>query len=245
MRNLVISTLITLILVTATYILLGNYVKQTVGDTPDYVEEFNETTQVLLARLDSLEAENAELRLENDGIFQTLLIAERGLKTLENFTRQVEADYLSLQDEFLLLQADLILVKQDGVILKNNTESKLTELMTNLALLQAKPSEATPEPEKTEPLTVSNEVNKIVSEPLACPKPIKNKSFSYYIRNISLKNSITFRIVYDLEAGQPFNVEFESNPPTSVRRASLRYLNSLDFGQANAENCSIPFRINV
>ena len=67
MRNLVISTLITLILVTATYILLGNYVKQTVGDTPDYVEEFNETTQVLLARLDSLEAENAELRLENDG----------------------------------------------------------------------------------------------------------------------------------------------------------------------------------
>ena len=245
MRNLVISTLITLILVTATYILLGNYVKQTVGDTPDYVEEFNETTQVLLARLDSLEAENAELRLETDGIFQTLLIAERGLKTLENFTRQVEADYLSLQDEFLLLQADLILVKQDGVILKNNTESKLTELMTNLALLQAKPSEATPEPEKTEPLTVSNEVNKIVSEPLACPKPIKNKSFSYYIRNISLKNSITFRIVYDLEAGQPFNVEFESNPPTSVRRASLRYLNSLDFGQANAENCSIPFRINV
>lgn len=245
MRNLVISTLITLILVTATYILLGNYVKQTVGDTPDYVEEFNETTQVLLARLDSLEAENAELRLENDGIFQTLLIAERGLKTLENFTRQVEADYLSLQDEFLLLQADLILVKQDGVILKNNTESKLTELMTNLALLQAKPSEATPEPEKTEPLTISNEVNKIVSEPLACPKPIKNKSFSYYIRNISLKNSITFRIVYDLEAGQPFNVEFESNPPTSVRRASLRYLNSLDFGQANAENCSIPFRINV
>lgn len=245
MKNLVISTLITLVLVTATYILLGNYVKQTVGDTPDYVEEFNETTQVLLARLDSLEAENAELRLENDGIFQTLLIAERGLKTLENFTRQVEADYLSLQDEFLLLQADLILVKQDGVILKNNTESKLTELMTNLALLQAKPSEATPEPEKTEPLTVSNEVNKIVSEPLACPKPIKNKSFSYYIRNISLKNSITFRIVYDLEAGQPFNVEFESNPPTSVRRASLRYLNSLDFGQANAENCSIPFRINV
>ena len=245
MRNLVISTLITLILVTATYILLGNYVKQTVGDTPDYVEEFNETTQVLLARLNSLEAENAELRLENDGIFQTLLIAERGLKTLENFTRQVEADYLSLQDEFLLLQADLILVKQDGVILKNNTESKLTELMTNLALLQAKPLEATPEPEKTEPLTVSNEVNKIVSEPLACPKPIKNKSFSYYIRNISLKNSIAFRIVYDLEAGQPFNVEFESNPPTSVRRASLRYLNSLDFGQANAENCSIPFRINV
>lgn len=245
MRNLVISTLITLILVTATYILLGNYVKQTVSDTPDYVEEFNETTQVLLARLDSLEAENAELRLENDGIFQTLLIAERGLKTLENFTRQVEADYLSLQDEFLLLQGDLILVKQDGVILKNNTESKLTELMTNLALLQAKPSEATPEPEKTEPLTVSNEVNKIVSEPLACPKPIKNKSFSYYIRNISLKNSIAFRIVYDLEAGQPFNVEFESNPPTSVRRASLRYLNSLDFGQANAENCSIPFRINV
>ena len=245
MKNLVISTLITLVLVTATYILLGNYVKHTVGNTPDYVEEFNETTQVLLARLDSLEAENAELRLENDGIFQTLLIAERGLKTLENFTRQVEADYLSLQDEFLLLQADLILVKQDGVILKNNTESKLTELMTNLALLQAKPSEATPEPEKAKPYTVSNAVDKVVSEPLACPKPIKNKSFSYYIRNISLKNSIAFRIVYDLEAGQPFNVEFESNPPTSIRRASLRYLNSLDFGQANAENCSIPFRINV
>ena len=245
MRNLVISTLITFILVTATYILLGNYVKQTVGDTPDYVEEFNETTQVLLARLDSLEAENAELRLENDGIFQTLLIAERGLKTLENFTRQVEADYLSLQDEFLLLQADLIATQQEVVVLKNSTNSSLDELMMNLALLQAKPSEATPEPEKAKPYTVSNAVDKVVSEPLACPKPLKNKSFSYYIRNISLKNSIAFRIVYDLEAGQPFNVEFESNPPTSIRRASLRYLNSLDFGQANAENCSIPFRINV
>ena len=121
MKNLVISTLITLVLVTATYILLGNYVKQTMGNTPDYVEEFNETTQVLLARLDSLEAENAELRLENDGIFQTVLVTERGLKTLENFTRQVEADYLSLQYEFLLLQADLIATHQEVVVLKNST----------------------------------------------------------------------------------------------------------------------------
>ena len=67
MKNLVISTLITLVLVTATYVLLGNYVKQTVSDTPAYVEEFNKTKQVLLARLDSLETENAELKLENDG----------------------------------------------------------------------------------------------------------------------------------------------------------------------------------
>jgi len=31
MKNIIISTLITLVLVSATYVLLGNYVKQTVG----------------------------------------------------------------------------------------------------------------------------------------------------------------------------------------------------------------------
>tara|TARA_R100000700_G_C3177763_1_gene153134 strand:+ start:2185 stop:2922 length:738 start_codon:yes stop_codon:yes gene_type:complete len=245
MKNLVISTLITLVLVTATYVLLGNYVKQTVSDTPAYVEEFNKTKQVLLARLDSLETENAELKLENDGIFQTVLIAERNLKTLENFTRQVEADYLSLQDEFLIMQGDLILIKQDGVILKTQTNSSIAELKAMLALLQTKPSEAIVEPVKAEPYVVSNEVEKVVAEPVACPKPIKNRSFSYYIKNVSLSRSVAFRIVYDLELGEPTNIEFEANPPVSLRRATIRYLNSLDFGEATAENCSIPFKVNV
>ncbi len=245
MKNLVISTLITLVLVTAAYVLLGNYVKQTVSDTPAYVEEFNKTKQVLLARLDSLETENAELKLENDGIFQTVLIAERNLKTLENFTRQVEADYLSLQDEFLIMQGDLILIKQDGVILKTQTNSSIAELKAMLALLQTKPSEAIVEPVKAEPYVVSNEVEKVVAEPVACPKPIKNRSFSYYIKNVSLNRSVAFRIVYDLELGEPTNIEFEANPPVSLRRATIRYLNSLDFGEATAENCSIPFKVNV
>ena len=245
MKNLVISTLITLVLVTAAYVLLGNYVKQTVSDTPAYVEEFNKTKQVLLARLDSLETENAELKLENDGIFQTVLIAERNLKTLENFTRQVEADYLSLQDEFLIMQGDLILIKQDGVILKTQTNSSIAELKAMLALLQTKPSEAIVEPVKAEPYVVSNEVEKVVAEPVACPKPIKNRSFSYYIKNVSLNRSVAFRIVYDLELGEPTNIEFEANPPISLRRATIRYLNSLDFGEATAENCSIPFKVNV
>tara|TARA_R100001440_G_scaffold60952_1_gene80839 strand:+ start:1022 stop:1759 length:738 start_codon:yes stop_codon:yes gene_type:complete len=245
MKNLVISTLITLVLVTAAYVLLGNYVKQTVSDTPAYVEEFNKTKQILLARLDSLETENAELKLENDGIFQTVLIAERNLKTLENFTRQVEADYLSLQDEFLIMQGDLILIKQDGVILKTQTNSSIAELKAMLALLQTKPSEAIVEPVKAEPYVVSNEVEKVVAEPVACPKPIKNRSFSYYIKNVSLNRSVAFRIVYDLELGEPTNIEFEANPPVSLRRATIRYLNSLDFGEATAENCSIPFKVNV
>ena len=48
--------------------------------------------------------------------------------------------------------------------------------------------------------------------------------------------------MYDLEAGQPFNVEFESNPPTSVRRASLRYLNSLDSNKASLDKDSSIFQ---
>ena len=47
MKNIVISTLITLMLVSATYVLLGNYVKQTVEQTPDYVLEFNKTKQII------------------------------------------------------------------------------------------------------------------------------------------------------------------------------------------------------
>jgi len=143
------------------------------------------------------------------------------------------------------MQGDLILIKQDGVILKTQTNSSIAELKAMLALLQTKPSEAIVEPVKAEPYVVSNEVEKVVVEPVACPKPIKNRSFSYYIKNVSLNRSVAFRIVYDLELGEPTNIEFEANPPISLRRATIRYLNSLDFGEATAENCSIPFKVNV
>tara|TARA_X000001382_G_scaffold50594_1_gene34344 strand:+ start:1644 stop:2360 length:717 start_codon:yes stop_codon:yes gene_type:complete len=238
MKNIVISTLITLVLVSATYVLLGNYVKQTVEQTPDYVLEFNKTKQNLLARINSLEAENEELRLENDGIFQTVLQAERTIKTLVNFAELSEAEQNNLALSLVELQNQL-------TQLENTTTESFMSLVTQLELLQTKSLEATQEPEIETPYVVSNAVEKVVAEPVACPKPIKNRSFSYYIRNVSLKNSVAFRIVYDLVEGKPVNVEFESNPPSSIRRASVRYLSSLDFGSATAENCSIPFKINV
>jgi len=238
MKNIVISTLITLVLVSATYVLLGNYVKQTVGQTPDYVLEFNKTKQNLLARINALEVQNEELRLENDGIFQTVLQAERAVKTLTNFAELSEAEQESLALSLAELQTQL-------TQLENTTTASVMNLATQLELLQTKSSEATQEPEIETPYVVSNAVEKVVAEPVACPKPVKNRSFSYYIRNVTLKNSVAFRIVYDLAEGKPVNVEFESNPPSSIRRASMRYLSSLDFGTATAKNCSIPFKINV
>lgn len=238
MKNIIISTLITLVLVSATYVLLGNYVKQTVEQTPDYVLEFNQTKQNLLARVNALEVQNEELRLENDGIFQTVLQAERTIKTLGNFAELSEAEQNSLALSLAELQTQL-------TELENTTTESFMSLVTHLELLQTKSLEATQEPEIETPYVVSNAVEKVVAEPVACPKPIKNRSFSYYIRNVSLKNSVAFRIVYDLVEGKPVNVEFESNPPSSLRRASVRYLSSLDFGSATAENCSIPFKINV
>lgn len=238
MKNIIISTLITLVLVSATYVLLGNYVKQTVEQTPDYVLEFNQTKQNLLARVNALEVQNEELRLENDGIFQTVLQVERTIKTLVNFAELSEAEQNNLALSLVELQTQL-------TQLENTTTESFMSLVTQLELLQTKSLEAIQEPEIETPYVVSNAVEKVVAEPVACPKPIKNRSFSYYIRNVSLKNSVAFRIVYDLVEGQPVNVEFESNPPSSIRRASVRYLSSLDFGNATAENCSIPFKINV
>lgn len=222
----------------ATYVLLGNYVKQTVGQTPDYVLEFNKTKQNLLARINALEVQNEELRLENDGIFQTVLQAERAIKTLSNFAELSEAEQDSLALNLAELQTQL-------TELENTTTESFMSLVTELELLQTKSLEAIQEPEIETPYVVSNAVEKVVAEPVACPKPVKNRSFSYYIRNVTLKNSVAFRIVYDLAEGKPVNVEFESNPPSSLRRASVRYLSSLDFGTATANNCSIPFKINV
>ena len=238
MKNIVISTLITLVLVSATYLLLGYHVKQNIGNTQEYVVEFKKTKQNLLARINALEVENEELRLENDGIFQTVLQTERAIKTLANFAELSEAEQESLALSLAELQTQL-------TQLENTTTASVMNLATQLELLQTKPSEATQEPEIETPYVVSNEVEKVVAEPVACPKPVKNRSFSYYIRNVTLKNSVAFRIVYDLAEGKPVNVEFESNPPNSLRRASMRYLSSLDFGTATAENCSIPFKINV
>tara|TARA_R100001509_G_scaffold124166_2_gene77780 strand:- start:9062 stop:9778 length:717 start_codon:yes stop_codon:yes gene_type:complete len=238
MKNIVISTLITLVLVSATYLLLGYHVKQNIGNTQEYVVEFKKTKQNLLARINALEVENEELRLENDGIFQTVLQTERAIKTLVNFAELSEAEQESLALSLAELQTQL-------TQLENTTTASVMNLATQLELLQTKPSEATQEPEIETPYVVSNAVEKVVAEPVACPKPVKNRSFSYYIRNVTLKNSVAFRIVYDLAEGKPVNVEFESNPPNSLRRASMRYLSSLDFGTATAENCSIPFKINV
>ena len=88
-------------------------------------------------------------------------------------------------------------------------------------------------------------MDKAVTEPVACPQPVKNRSYSYFIQNVSLKKSAAFRVIYDLKDGEVYNVEFEANPPMNLRRPTIRYLNSLYFAEATAQNCSMPFKINV
>ena len=197
-----------------------------------WTSKLEQTNTALVGRYDEkmldLQEHFESLKMDADYLYQDILTNHANIKNLEG---DITSGLSQLELRLSALSVELGALKD-----------RLTELET---VKIPEPPEVVEEPEITEPYVVTNEVDKVVAEPLACPKPIKNRDFSYYIRNLTLSKSVAFRVIYDLQDGEVNNVAFENNPPSSVRRATVRYLNSLDFSGATAVNCSIPFRINV
>ena len=197
-----------------------------------WTSKLEQTNTALVGRYDEkildLQEHFESLKMDADYLYQDILTNHANIKNLEG---DITSGLSQLELRLSALSVELGAVKD-----------RLTELET---VEIPEPPKVVEEPEITEPYVVTNEVDKVVAEPLACPKPIKNRDFSYYIRNLTLNKAVAFRVIYDLQDGVVDNVAFENNPPSSVRRATVRYLNSLDFSGATAVNCSIPFKINI
>tara|TARA_A100000171_G_C2082630_1_gene120481 strand:- start:151 stop:843 length:693 start_codon:yes stop_codon:yes gene_type:complete len=197
-----------------------------------WTSKLEQTNTALVGRYDEkildLQEHFESLKMDADYLYQDILTNHATIKNLEG---DITSGLNQLELRLSALSVELGALKD-----------RLTELET---VEIPEPPEVVEEPEIIEPYVVTNEVDKVVAEPLACPKPIKNRDFSYYIRNLTLNKAVSFRVIYDLQDGVVDNVAFENNPPSSVRRATVRYLNSLDFSEATAVNCSIPFKINI
>lgn len=197
-----------------------------------WTSKLEQTNTALVGRYDEkildLQEHFESLKMDADYLYQDILTNHATIKNLEG---DITSGLNQLELRLSALSVELGALKD-----------RLTELET---VEIPEPPEVVEEPEIIEPYVVTNEVDKVVAEPLACPKPIKNRDFSYYIRNLTLNKAVAFRVIYDLQDGVVDNVAFENNPPSSVRRATVRYLNSLDFSEATAVNCSIPFKINI
>jgi hypothetical protein len=197
-----------------------------------WTSKLEQTNTALVGRYDEkildLQEHFESLKMDSDYLYQDILTNHATIKTLEG---DITSGLSQLELRLSALSVEL------GAL-----NDRLTELET---VEVPEPPEVVEEPEIIEPYVVTNEVNKVVAEPLACPKPIKNRDFSYYIRNLTINKTVAFRVIYDLQDGVVDNVVFENNPSGGVRRATVRYLNSLDFSGATATNCSIPFRINI
>lgn len=197
-----------------------------------WTSKLEQTNTALVGRYDEkildLQEHFESLKMDIDYLYQDILTNHANIKNLEG---DITSGLNQLELRLSALSVELGALKD-----------RLTELET---VEIPEPPEVVEEPVITKPYVVTNEVDKVVAEPLACPKPIKNRDFSYYIRNLTLNKAVAFRVIYDLQDGVVDNVAFENNPPSSVRRATVRYLNSLDFSGATAVNCSIPFKINI
>ena len=197
-----------------------------------WTSKLEQTNTALVGRYDEkildLQEHFESLKMDIDYLYQDILTNHANIKNLEG---DITSGLNQLELRLSALSVELGAFKD-----------RLTQLET---VEIPEPPKVVEEPEIIEPYVVTNEVDKVVEEPLACPKPIKNRDFGYYIRNLTLNNTVSFRVIYDLQDGVVDNVAFENNPPSSVRRATVRYLNSLDFSGATAVNCSIPFKINI
>lgn len=197
-----------------------------------WTSKLEQTNTALVGRYDEkildLQEHFESLKMDADYLYQDILTNHATIKNLEG---DITSGLNQLELRLSALSVEL------GALNDRLTELETVEI--------PEPPEVVEEPEIIEPYVVTNEVDKVVAEPLACPKPIKNRDFSYYIRNLTLNKAVAFRVIYDLQDGVVDNVAFENNPPSSVRRATVRYLNSLDFSEATAVNCSIPFKINI
>ena len=188
-----------------------------------WTSKLEQTNTALVGRYDEkildLQEHFESLKMDADYLYQDILTNHANIKNLEG---DITSGLSQLELRLSALSIELGAFKD-----------RLTELET---VEIPEPPKVVEEPEIIEPYVVTNEVDKVVAEPLACPKPIKNRDFSYYIRNLTLNKAVAFRVIYDLQDGVIDNVAFENNPPSSVRRATIRYLNSLDFSGATAVN---------
>jgi hypothetical protein len=142
--------------------------------------------------------------MDIDYLYQDILTNHANIKNLEG---DITSGLSQLELRLSTLSVELGAFKD-----------RLTQLET---VEMPEPPKVVEEPEIIEPYVVTNEVDKVVEEPLTCPKPIKNRDFGYYVRNLTLNNTVSFRVIYDLQDGVVDNVAFENNPPSSVRRATV------------------------
>ena len=254
MRNILIFSLITIVIVALNYTLS----KRVIDDLQDSLAELqdlevsvvNMTEQVnnLQGSVDVVVEEVENLNASKAWTINKLRNLEIFSETMDTETKNLRAD---LADLHLLVESldsktesefEVLSLKIDTL----STETLDTETLDTETSYESSDKSFNPINQENETTyNVSNEVDKVVAEPVACPQPVKNRSYSYFIKNVSLKKSVAFRVIYDLKDGEVYNVEFESNPPTNLRRPTIRYLNSLYFADATAQNCSIPFKINV
>ena len=237
MRNILIFSLITIVIVTLSYFSF----KRVTDDLQDSLAELQDlevSVVNMTGRVNDLQNSVNVMLKEVENLNASKAWTTNKLRNLEIFAEAMDTEAKNLR-------ADLADLHLSIEALASKTESEFEVLSSRIEAEIVSENEALADQEIETPYEVSNEVDKVVAEPVACPQPVKNRSYSYFIQNVSLKKSVAFRVIYDLKDGEVYNVEFESNPPTNLRRPTIRYLNSLYFADATAQNCSIPFKINV
>ena len=237
MRNILIFSLITIVIVALNYTLS----KRVIDDLQDSISELQDlevSVVNMTGRVNDLQNSVDVMLKEVENLNASKAWTINKLRNLEIFSETMDTETKNLRADL----ADLHLLVES---LDSKTESEFEVLSSRIDAEIVSENEALADQEIETPYEVSNEVDKVVAEPVACPQPVKNRSYSYFIQNVSLKKSVAFRVIYDLKDGEVYNVQFESNPPTNLRRPTIRYLDSLYFADATAENCSIPFKINV
>ena len=249
MRNILIFSLITIVFVTLSYFgfkRVTDDLQNSLAELQDLeVSVVNMTEQVnnLQGSVDVVVEEVENLNASKAWTINKLRNLEIFSETMDTETKNLRAD---LADLHLLVESLDSKTESEFEVLSLKIDTLTTETLDTETSYESSDKSFNPINQENETTyNVSNEVDKVVAEPVACPQPIKNRSYSYFIKNVSLKKSVAFRVIYDLKDGEVYNVQFESNPPTNLRRPTIRYLDSLYFADATAENCSIPFKINV
>ena len=249
MRNILIFSLITIVFVTLSYFgfkRVTDDLQNSLAELQDLeVSVVNMTEQVnnLQNSVDVMVEEVENLNKSKAWTTNKLRNLEIFAEAMDTEAKNLRAD---LADLHLSVEALASKTESEFEVLSLKIDTLTTETLDTETSYESSDKSFNPINQENETdYNVSNEVDKVVAEPLACPQPVKNRSYSYFIQNVSLKKSVAFRVIYDLKDGEVYNVQFESNPPTNLRRPTIRYLDSLYFADATAENCSIPFKINV
>ena len=83
-------------------------------------------------------------------------------------------------------------------------------------------------------------------ESMTCPKVRSAKPYGDYIKNITIKRTLKFTVIYDLFEGNVVNVQYEGKVPNKVKQATLNYVMDLEFDNPiTMTGCTLPFTINI